>query len=401
MARIYLDNNATTAPLPEVREAVARALLDAGNPSSSHASGRAARAMLSDAREAVAALLGADPRDVVFTSGGTEADNLAVLGGARAAAAAGAPRRAVASAVEHPAVEEALERLAGEGFEVVRAAVDGDGLPDPAAVAAAASPGASLVALILAQNETGGILPVREAFAAARERAPLARLHVDAVQAFGKLPFSPASLGADTVAVSAHKIHGPKGIGALWVRPGREPIPRALGGKQERGLRTGTENVPGAAGFGAAARAALRDGTERAARAARLGALLEEGALRIPGARRNGPSLPRRLPGTLNVSFDGVRGDLLLLALDAEGIEVSTGSACASGAPTPSRVLLALGLGADRARGAVRLSAGALTTEDEVRAAIAALDAAVRRLADGARSAIPPGFREPIAVKPA
>jgi cysteine desulfurase len=381
--RIYLDNNATTFPLPAVRAAVEAALLRGGNPSSPHASGREARALLSDARDAVAALLGASPKEIVFTSGGTEANNLAVIGGARAAAAEGAPRRVVTTAVEHPAVEEACERLAAEGFEVVRVPVDGDGFPDPAAFAGAAAPGAALVTAMLVQNETGAVLPVREAFAAVRARFPAARLHTDAVQALGKVLFSPADLGADTVAISAHKIHGPKGIGALWVRPGREPLPRAAGGKQERGLRTGTENVPGAAGFAAAAAAALRERDARRDLLERIGALLEEALLAIPGARRNGPPRERRTPSALNVSFDGVRGDLLLMALDAAGIEVSTGSACASGAPVPSRTLLAMGLGEERARGAVRFSAGALTTEAEVGAAAEAARAAIGRLRSG------------------
>ncbi len=386
MPPIYLDNNATTLPLPEVREAVDRALRCGGNPSSPHSSGRAARAILSGARESVAALLSVPSGEIVFTSGGTEANNLAVLGGARAAAAAGAPRRVVTTAVEHPAVAEACAQLEAEGFEVVRVGVDGEGLPDPRAVAAAAAPGASLVAVMLLQNETGGILPVREAFAAARAVCPAARFHVDAVQALGKLAFSPADLGADTAAVSAHKIHGPKGIGALWCRTGAEPFPRSAGGKQERGLRTGTENVPGAAGFGAAAGAAVRDRDARASRAALLGALLEDGLLSIPGSRRNGPPRERRWPATVNVSFDGVRGDLLLMALDAEGIEVSTGSACSSGAPVPGRALLAMGLPAERARGAVRFSAGALNDEKEIRAAAAATARAVDRLRSAAPS---------------
>jgi len=381
---IYLDNNATTFPLPEVREAMERALRCGGNPSSPHASGREARALLSGAREAVAALLGAAPGEVVFTSGGTEANNLGVLGGARAAVAGGAPRRVVTTAVEHPAVEEACALLAAEGFEVERVPVDGEGIPDPAAVAAAAAPGAALVAVMLLQNETGALFPVREAFAAARDRCPMARFHVDAVQALGKIPFSPADLGADTVAISAHKIHGPKGSGALWSRPGAEPSPRALGGKQERGLRTGTENVPGAAGFGAAALAAIRDRGPRLERARLLGALLEDGLLAIPGARRNGPARERRWPATLNVSFDGVRGDLLLLALDARGIEVSTGSACASGAPVPSRALLAMGLSMERARGAVRFSAGSLNEEGEIRTAVAATAREAARLRSAA-----------------
>lgn len=383
MPPVYLDNNATTFPLPSVREAVERALRHAGNPSSPHASGRAARAILSDSREAVAALLGAAPREVAFTSGGTEADNLAVIGGARAAVAEGADRRVVATAVEHPAVEDACRALEAGGFEVVRVPVDAEGTLDPAAFAAAVTPETALATAMLLQNETGAILPVAGAFAAARARSARVRLHVDAVQALGKVPFAVADLGADTIAVSAHKIHGPKGIGALWARPGREPIPRAFGGKQERGLRTGTENVPGAAGFGAAAAAAIAEAPARRERAAALGARLEERVLAIPGAHRNGPPIPRRHPWTLNASFDGVRGDLLLLALDAAGVEVSTGSACASGAPEPSRVLLAQGLSPERARGAVRLSAGVLTTAAEIEAAADALAHAVARIRGG------------------
>jgi len=378
MARIYLDNNATTYPLPEVIAAVERALRHAGNPSSPHAAGRAARALLSDARDSVAALLGARPAEIAFTSGGTEADNLAVIGGARAAVAEGCAREVVLSSVEHPAVEEAASRLEHEGFRVDRA------LPEAGPIAEKVSPRTALVAVILVQNETGEIHRVQEIVAAVRAAAPRARFHVDAVQALGKIPFSPDELGADTVAVSAHKIHGPKGIGALWCRPGREPLPRAAGGKQERGLRTGTENVPGAAGFGAAAEAFRREGAAWRERVERVGALLEEGLLALPGAARNGPPRERRHPGTLNVSFEGVRGDLLLMALDGEGVEVSTGSACASGAAVPSRVLAALGLPEERARGAVRFSAGVLTTEEEARAAAGAVRRVLVRLRESA-----------------
>ena len=384
MRRIYLDNNATTFPLPEVVEAMEHALRLGGNPSSAHASGRAARALLGDARDAVAALLGAAPSEIVFTSGGTEANNLAVIGGARAAVARGAPRRAIVSALEHPAVDDAAASLAAEGFEVVRVAPEPDGIPSPAGFARAAAGGAALVSAMPLQNETGALLPVREIFAAARAAAPAAHLHADAVQALGKIPFAAADLGADTIAISAHKVHGPKGIGALWSRAGREPFPRTHGGKQERGLRTGTENVPGAAGFGAAANACRLNGPARREHASRVGAILESGLLALPGARRNGPELPRRHPGTVNVSFDGVRGDLLMMALDAEGVDVSTGSACASGAPVPSRVLLALGLAEDRARGAVRFSAGALTTDDDARGAIESVRRVLPRLAAAA-----------------
>jgi cysteine desulfurase len=387
--RIYLDNNATTLPLPSVVAAVERALLHGGNPSSPHASGRAARAILSDARDSVAALLGARPAEVVFTSGGTEADNLAVIGGARAAAAEGCERHAVISAVEHAAVEEACARLEEEGFRVDRVVPAEDPDRCAAELAERVRPGTALASVLLLQNETGALLPVRRIFDAVRERAPRARLHADAVQALGKVPFAAADLGADTIAISAHKIHGPKGIGALWARPGREPLPRAAGGRQERVLRTGTENVPGAAGFGAAAEAFRAEGAAWRGRLERVGALLEDGLLALPGARRNGPPRGRRHPGTLNLSFDGVRGDLLLMALDAEGVEVSTGSACASGAPVPSRVLLALGVPEERARGAVRFSAGVLTTAEEARAAVDAVARVLPRLRAVAPDAAP------------
>jgi len=384
VGRVYLDNNATTFPLPEVAEAVARALRLGGNPSSAHASGRAARALLADSRDAVAALLGVPPSEVVFTSGGTEANNLAVIGGARAAVEEGLSPHVVISSVEHPAVDEAAARLAREGFRVDRASPErASGGPDPP-VEGRVTDRTALVAVMLLQNETGALHEVREIFAAVRARAPRARLHVDAVQALGKVRFSPQDLHADTVAVSAHKVHGPKGIGALWSRAGREPFPRSHGGSQERGLRTGTENVPGAAGFAAAAAAFGARGAEWRERVARVGAILEDGLLALPGARLNSPPRPRRHAGTLNVSFDGVRGDLLLMALDGEGVDVSTGSACASGAPVPSRVLRALGLSEERARGAVRFSAGALTTEDEARAAVDAVRRLLPRLADAA-----------------
>ncbi|MHC4820251.1 MAG: cysteine desulfurase family protein [Planctomycetota bacterium] len=380
MDRIYLDNNATTPLLDEVREAMADALGCHGNPSSAHASGREARRLLSDAREAVAALMGAGAEQLVFTSGGTEANNLAVIGGARAAVAAGAARHVVTTAVEHPAVDDACEHLHAEGFEVSRVAVDQDGLPAVGDLVDAVREDTALLAVMLVQNETGGVLPVEEAFCGARERSAVIRLHSDAVQALGKVDLAPVVAVADTVAVSAHKIHGPKGVGALWARPGREPGARAFGGKQERGLRTGTENVPGAVGFGVAAVAARDHAEDRHAHVDRLGELLEDSVLGIDGARLNGPGRERRHSGTVNVSFAGVRGDLLLMALDSDGIDVSTGSACASGAPVPSRVLLALGCDENRAREAVRISVGALNAEKEIHGAVDAIARAVQRI---------------------
>jgi cysteine desulfurase len=381
---VYADHHATTPLDPQVFEAM-RPWLEglAANPSSVHGPGRAARDAVERARREVAALLNADPAGIVFTSGGTEADNLAVRGGARAARDADPARTRVAfTAAEHAAVREAALSLAAEGFEPVELPVDSRGVPreeEPGADATTA-----LVSAILANNETGAVFESLPALAG-RARAAGALVHTDAVQAAGKIPVDAATLGVDLLSLTAHKFGGPKGAGALWVRPGVRLFPLAAGGGQERGRRGGTENVAALAGFGEAARLArLRLATE----SARLRALLrrfESGLLAaVPGARVNAASGPR-LPTASSVVFPGAEAETLVAALDLEGIAVSAGSACHAGTTAPSRVLLALGLPKAEAKATLRFSFGR-TTDD---ADVDRLLAVVPRVVERARRAIP------------
>lgn len=373
MTRIYLDWNATAPLRPEAREALLRLLDGArGNPSSIHAEGRRARAALEEARGAVAALLGAaDPVEVVFTSGGTEANHLAVLGAARARAEARGPteRRAgaiVTTAVEHPSVLAACARLEAEGRRVVLVPPGPDGAATPDALAAAidsagGADGVDLVSVMAANNETGALHDVATIGALCRARG--IPFHVDAVQAPGRLPIDAEAWNADLISISAHKCGGPAGAGALWVRRSL-PLEPLIGGAQERGRRGGTPPVAAIAAMGAAAAAARAGLAMEAARARRAALRLRDRLLAL-GAVENG-NAARGLAGTVNVSFDGLDGADLVRALDLEGVAASHGAACATGVPEPSRVLLAMGLGAARARGAVRFSTGATTTEAEV-----------------------------------
>jgi cysteine desulfurase len=353
--RIYLDHNATTPPRDEVVAAVSRALRERfATPSSAHAEGAAARAALEGAREQVAALVGARPAEIVFTSGATEANQLALHG--VAGAADGARRRLVASAVEHPSVEEPLAALAAQGFEVVRVPVDGDGRLDLAALAEAVDARTALVSCIWAQNETGVLAPVEAVAALCRERG--VPLHLDATQALGKVPVRLDRVPADLLSASAHKLNGPKGIGFLAVRGERPLAPWLRGGGQERGRRGGTPNVPGAVGLGVAAALAAAEQPARAEAAAALRDRLWDGiAAKVPGVRRNGAP-EAALPNTLNAAFAGLAGDVLVEALDGEGIAASAGAACASGAVHASGALLAMGRSAAEARSAVRFSVG-------------------------------------------
>jgi len=357
--RIYLDHNASAPLDPRVARAMAEAAAaPSGNPSSIHAEGRAARDALEAARRAVAALIGAAPADLVFTAGGTEADLLGVTGLARLAAAT----RVVTSGVEHPAVLGAAAALATAGVGTVRVAIDGEGRLDPAAVAEACAGATAVVTVQLANHELGTVQEVAAIAAAAR--AAGARVHCDAVQAAGKLPIDVAALGADTVALSAHKIAGPQGIGALWVAPGLDLAPLAPAGHQERGRRPGTENLLGAIGFAAAAAIAAAEGPGSAARVRQLAAELEAG-LRGLGARIHGAGAPR-VGNTVNAGFAGAPGEVVVAALDLAGVAVSTGAACTSGTVAPSPVLLALGLDPRAAAEAVRFSLGPGNTADEV-----------------------------------
>jgi cysteine desulfurase len=336
-----------------------------GNPASVHAAGRRARAVVEDAREAVARLAGAEARDVVLTSGGTEANNLAL---------AGAPGL-VGSRLEHPSVTRVLEARAALGVPVRFVDVGESGRVEASAVERALSelPAGSVVALSAVNHETGVVQPVAEVAGVAR--AAGARLHVDAVQAAGRLPPELWRWG-DTLALSAHKLRGPKGIGALVSAPGTRITPVLLGGSQERGLRPGTVDPVAAAGFGVAAAAAV-DGPARYGRLATLRDHLERSL--FERARPNGAGSPRA-PHVSNVSFHGVAGDELVAALDLEGVRVSSGSACSAGTSEPSPVILAM-LGAERARGAVRVSLGEETTMEEIIRLLRAIDVVIARLA--------------------
>ncbi len=363
--RVYLDNSATTPLDPAVAEAMRPFLSEGfGNPSSLHTVGREARAAVEGARAEVAALFGAQPAEVVFTASGTEADNLALVG---AFETDGSRRHIVTTAIEHPAVLETLRYLEKRGAVVSRVAPDGDGIVPVEAVAAAIRPDTRLVSVMAANNVVGTLQPVAEIGRICHERGVL--FHTDAVQAAGKVPLDLGRDAIDLLAASAHKLHGPKGVGALVVRHGVTLAPILHGGGQERGLRSATENVAGIVGFGAAARMARECRGEEAARLVGLRDRLLAGlATAAPSVRLLGHRY-RRLPGHLCLGLDGQEGETirLLLALDEQGIAVSTGSACsASHAGQPSHVLLAMGEDPIRARGSLRLTLGRFNTEADV-----------------------------------
>ncbi len=377
MGRIYLDHAATTPVRPEAVAAMVPLLGGSYNPSSLHAEGRAARAALDGAREEVARVLGASPREIVFTGGGSEADVLAIVGAARARAQGG--RHVVTTAAEHHAVLHAFDLLEHDGWRVTRLAVDRRGLVDPEAFATALTPETTLASIMLANNELGVVEPVAELARVARARGVL--FHTDAIQAAGWLPLDVAALGADLLSLSGHKFHGPKGVGALYVRRGTPLEPLIVGGGQEHGLRAGTENLAGIVGFATALALAEAERPDTAPRVAALRDRLEAGILTaIPDAVVNGAGAPR-LPGILSVAFADTPSDALLIRLDLEGIAASAGSACAAGSLEPSHVAAAIGLDERRRGGVVRFSLGRATTErevDEVVCRLPALVAAVR-----------------------
>ena len=363
---LYLDHAAITPVRPEAKAAVLAALDTFGNPSSVHAAGRAARDLLDRARAQVAAALGAQASEIVFTSGATEAAALA-LRGVLGASPAGRDDLVV-TAVEHPCVLGLAEALRAEGRRVTVLPVDERGLPDPDLARQAVTSRTALVCAMVANNETGVLLPVRELAATARERGAL--FFTDAVQAVGKIEVDVRTLGADLVALTGQKFGGPRGAGALWVKSGLRLAP-LLGGSQERGRRAGTENLPGVAGLGAALEAASERREAEALRLAALRARLETGLLAaIPGARVNGAGAPR-LPNVLSITLPGVDAEALLMALDLEGLCASAGSACHSGSTKPSSVLSAMGLSVAEARATLRLSLGWTSTEAEVEGALA------------------------------
>jgi cysteine desulfurase len=373
----YFDHNATTPVAPQALDAVVSCLGQVyGNASSIHHFGQGAKQRMEAARRQLAALIHAAPAAVVFTSGGTEADNMAVLGVARRAP--GPRRHVVTSAIEHPAVLGPCEQLEREGVTLTRLPVGADGSVDPEDVRRALRPETVLVSIMHANNETGVIQPIAEIARIAREAG--VPLHVDGVQALGKIPVDVERLDVDLYSLSGHKFYAPKGVGALYIRPGRHLAPLAFGGHHERDRRPGTENVPGIAALGAAAEMAA-DCLD--ADSARLGALrdkLEAAALdRIPNAGING-ARRNRTPNTSNLYFDGIDGEALVIALDLRGFAVSTGSACSSGAVTPSHVLTAMGIPAARARASLRISLGRANTPEQVDALVEALAASVEHL---------------------
>lgn len=366
--RIYLDHNATTPVRDEVAEAMARALRDLpGNPSSVHAEGAAARAAVESARGRVAALVGAAPADVVFTSGATEANHAALHG---AVGAAPPDAALVTSTAEHPSVEEAAAALESQGHAVTRVGVDADGRLDLAALDAALASRPALASLLLANNETGVLQD--GAALATRVGASGVPLHLDATQAVGKVPVDIVALGAAYLSASAHKFGGPKGVGFLVCRGPSLP-PWLLGGAQERGRRGGTENVAGIVGLGVACEVSLRELGERAARHGALRDRLWHGLCeKVPRVRRNGAA-GALLPNTLSVEFEGADGEALLQALDLEGVAVSMGAACHSGSVSPSRVLAAMGRTTGQARATLRLSVGHGVDEAQVDRVLALL----------------------------
>jgi cysteine desulfurase len=384
--RAYLDHNATTPVRPEVLEAALPYLRGRfGNASSAHAEGAAAREAVEVAREQVAALIGARPEEIIFTGGGTESDNLALKGVLGAEAARG--RHLVITAVEHPAVIETATRLSRDGARVTVLPVDAQGMVDPEGVAAVIRPDTALVSVMTANNETGTILPVTRVGEICRSRGVL--FHSDAVQAAGKLPIDVGSLPVDLLSLSAHKLNALKGVGALYVRRGTPLVAQTHGGPQERRRRAGTENVAGIVALGMAARLASEELFPRMEVTQKLRDLLWKGITKeIPDARMNGHP-EHRLPNTLNACFPGADGESILMALDLEGIAVSSGSACSSGSIEPSHVLQAMGLDAHAARASIRFSLGWGNTRVEVERVLAVLPGIVRRSRENVRGPFP------------
>jgi cysteine desulfurase len=373
----YFDHNATTPVSAEAMEALFPCLGEVyGNPSSIHHFGQAAKQRLEAARREVAGLLGASPKEIVFTSGGTESDNLAILGVVRNARAE--RRHVITTEIEHPAVLGACAQLEREGVEVTRVRAGASGVVDAEEVRRAILPYTTLVSVMHANNETGVVQPVEEIARVAHDAG--AWMHVDGVQAAGKIPVDAATTGADLYSISGHKFYAPKGVGALYVRAGTPLGSIAFGGRQERERRPGTENIPGIAAMGRAAgwmRSSLAgEGPRLAALRDRLEAAILS---RVPAAGVNGARAPRT-PNTSNIYFDDIDGEALVIALDLGGFAVSTGAACSSGAVEPSHVLLAMGLAKERAKASIRFSLGRANDEAQVDALAEAVAQSVERL---------------------
>jgi len=374
--RIYLDNSATT----RVDESVIESMLPCfretfGNASSVHLFGQEARGVIEQARRSIAELIGADTREIVFTSGGTESDNSALWGVFRSARPPG--NHIITTKIEHPAILSTCKALEAAGAEVTYAPVDSSGRVDPGEIEKAIRETTILISVMHANNETGVIQPVEEIGRIARQHKIL--LHTDAVQAVGKIPVDVNALGVDLLSMSAHKIHGPKGIGILYIRKGTKITPFMTGGSHERKRRAGTENVPAIAGLGTAARLARERLQEMQTRVVALRDRLESQAMSsIAGARVNGKD--PRLPNVTNISFDRLEGEAAVIALDLEGVAVSTGSACSAGSVDPSHVLIAMGLRPEVVQSSLRFSLCFYNTDDEIDAALQILEGVVQRL---------------------
>jgi cysteine desulfurase len=378
MRRVYMDSNATTPVLPEVLEAMRPFYLEQfGNASSIHQHGQHARAAVERARESIAALLHCRSAEVVFTSGGTESDNLGIFGILRSEVAPGS--HIITSTIEHHAVLNACKALEQQGIEVTYVPVDSRGLIDPESVRAAIRPNTKLISIMMANNETAVLQHVEAIGAIARDADIY--FHTDAVQAAGKVPIDVNTIGCDLLSISGHKMHAPQGTGALYVRKGTLLEPMLYGGNHERQRRAGTENLPGIVGLGVAAELAMKsfsDGTMD--QLAALRDRLESAILRdIDDTGVNGAGA-QRVPNTTNIHIDHIEGEALIIALDLQGLAVSTGAACSSGAIEPSHVLTAMGLPAAQARASIRFSLGKHNTKEDVDFAISILPATVARL---------------------
>ena len=376
--RIYFDHNATTPLHPAALDAMTRALAENfGNASSVHTFGQQAKGLLDEARARVAALIGAQPAEIVFTAGGTEADNFAIRGAAEALEPRGR-RHIVTSAIEHEAVLNTCRALERRGWRVTYVAPTPAGVVEPEAVAQALDADTAIVSVMHANNETGVLQPIAAIAELARRAGAL--VHTDAVQSAGKVPVDVGELGVDLLSISAHKLSGPKGAGALWIRRGTRIAPVLTGGRHERNRRAGTENVPALVGFGVAAEVAGDALPQYAGRVAALRDRIEQGIRAVvPGTEVNGAGAPR-VPNTTNISFERVEAESLLIGLDLDGIAVSTGSACSSGTLEPSHVLRAMRLPQWRTQSAIRFSLGASNTDAEVDRLLAALPRLVEKL---------------------
>jgi cysteine desulfurase len=376
--RVYLDYNATSPSAPEVLDVVARVSRDQfGNASSVHHFGQQAKAAMDESRSSVAALLHADPSEIVFTSGGTESDNFAIRGAADALEPSGR-RHLIASAIEHEAVLNTLKALARRGWRTTLIPVNHTGVVSPEQLRPALADDTAIVSIMHANNEIGTIQPIAELARLAHERGAL--FHTDAVQSVGKIPTDVRALGIDLLSLSAHKFNGPKGAGALWIKRGTRMQSILTGGKHERNRRAGTENVPAIAGMGVAARLAIEKMADEAIRVRTLRDRLETGILAsVPGTVVNGDPAAR-VPNTTNISFDRIEAESLLIALDLEGIAVSTGSACSSGTLEPSHVLRAMGFPPHRTQNSLRFSLGMFSTDAEVDRVLDVLPKLVEKL---------------------